>query len=100
MVLLNCGTLILVVVVCRAANLLPICRQDRAVELKGEWEASEKGRAERAKAARDKYLAPPVAEEEQSLGPKARGSGGEGGAVLGAGCRLHVAAYFLLCACV
>jgi len=45
-------------------------RQDRAVELKGEWEASEKGRAERAKAARDKYLAPPVAEEEQSLGPK------------------------------
>jgi len=48
-------------------------RQDRAVELKGEWENAEKGRAERAKAARDKFLMPPApaeGEEEVNLGAK------------------------------
>jgi len=46
-------------------------RQDRAIELKGEWEDSEKGRAERAKTARDKFLCPPASgEEEVNLGAK------------------------------
>ena len=48
-------------------------RQDHAISLKGEWESAEGGRAERAKGARDKFLAPPApveGEEEVNLGAK------------------------------
>jgi len=43
-------------------------RQDRAIELKTQWEEAEKGRAERAKAARDKHLAPGEEDETAHQG--------------------------------